>query len=79
MAKVKFNKPFFDSEKDERVGANEPVEMTLKRADEIVEKVRKQSDKFEGYADFSYERVDKPKEDKSTEEAPKEDEEEPEE
>lgn len=75
MAKVKFNKSFKDVEKGERVGANEPVEMTLKRADEIVEKVRKQSDKFEGYNDFSYERVGKPKEEKSAEDAPKDDEE----
>lgn len=60
MAEVKFNKNYKDLELDKLVKAGEPVEMTVKRADEIVSKVKAQSDRFKGYEDFAYERLDKP-------------------
>lgn len=59
MAVVKFNKNYRDKELKREVKANEPVEMTVKRADQVVKNIRKQSDKFKGYEDFGYERVDK--------------------
>lgn len=59
MAEVKFNKNYKDLELDKLVKAGEPVEMTVKRADEIVSKVKAQSDRFKGYEDFAYERLDK--------------------
>lgn len=58
MAMVKFNKEYKDNQLKRNVKANEPVEMTLKRADELVETIRAQSDKFKGYEDFDYERTD---------------------
>ncbi len=61
MAKVKFNKTYKDLELDRIVKADEEVEMTLKRADELVETISKQA------SDFNYKRLDKPetvKEDK---------------
>lgn len=59
MATFKFNKDYRDKELKRDVKANENVEMTVKRADEVVKNIRKQSDKFKGYEDFAYERVDK--------------------
>lgn len=58
MAIFKFNKNYRDKELNREVKANEPVEMTIKRADEVVKTVRKQSDKFRGYEEFEYERID---------------------
>ena len=58
MAIFKFNKNYRDKELNREVKANEPVEMTIKRADEVVKTVRKQSDKFQGYEEFEYERID---------------------
>ena len=58
MAVFKFNKEYRDKELKRSVKANEPVEMTIKRADEIVKNIRKQSDKFQGYEEFEYERID---------------------
>lgn len=63
MVLVKFNKEYKDVEIG-LVKANTPVEMTLKRADEAVKNIRAQSDKFEGYDDFNYERVEEKNEDK---------------
>lgn len=61
MAKVKFNMNYKDKELKRVVKANEPVEMTVKRADEIVKTVKGQSDKFKGYDKFAYERLDQEK------------------
>lgn len=58
MAVFKFNKDYRDKELGRRVKANEPVEMTVRRADEVIKNIRKQSDKFKKYADFGYERID---------------------
>ena len=58
MAVFKFNKEYRDKELKRSVKAYEPVEMTIKRADEIVKNIRKQSDKFQGYEEFEYERID---------------------
>ncbi|MCG5104445.1 hypothetical protein [Oceanobacillus alkalisoli] len=58
MATFKFNKDYRDKELKQDIKANEPVEMTVKRADEVVKNIRKQSDKFKGYENFGYERVD---------------------
>lgn len=63
MAEFTFNKQYNDLEKKRVVKADEPVEMTIKRADEVVEKVRKQAKevkRFAEYADFNYERLDVP-------------------
>ena len=62
MAKVKFNKTYKDLELDRIVKADEEVEMTLKRADELVETISKKA------SDFNYERLDKPKTDKEDKE-----------
>lgn len=58
MAKVKFNKPYKDKELNKSIDKDEEVDMTLKRADEIVKTIK---GKFEGYDAFDYERLDKPK------------------
>lgn len=61
MAKFKFNKPYQDHELKREVKAGEKVEMTIKRADELVNEIRKQAQKFprfQDYRDFDYERVD---------------------
>lgn len=55
---VKFNKGYKDNQLKRNVKANEPVEMTLKRADELVETIRAQSKRFKGYENFNYERTD---------------------
>lgn len=55
---VKFNKDYKDIVLKRDVKANEEVEMTVKRADELVETIRAQSKKFKGYEDFDYERTD---------------------
>ncbi|WP_164219293.1 hypothetical protein [Virgibacillus sp. YIM 98842] len=62
MAVFKFNKNYRDKELKREVKANEPVEMTVKRADEVVKNIRNQSNKFKGYEDFEYERLDKDEE-----------------
>lgn len=54
MALVKFNQKYRDLELGRIVEADEEIEMTLKRADELVETINKQ---VEG---FSYERLDEP-------------------
>ena len=59
MVKVKFNKSYRDKELGRKVPADEPVEMTLKRADEIVKTIKSSN---EHYKDFKYERLDKPDE-----------------
>lgn len=58
MAVFKFNKDYKDKELNRLVKANEPVEMTVKRADEVVKNIRSQADKYKDYADFDYERID---------------------
>lgn len=58
MVMVKFNKDYKDKELKKVVKANEEIEMTVKRANELVETIRAQSDKFKGYEDFDYERTD---------------------
>ena len=40
MAKVKFNNVYRDSKLNRLVKANEPIEMTLERADEVVEIIK---------------------------------------
>lgn len=74
MAEFTFNRPYKDLKLKRVVKANEPVEMTIKRADEVVEKVRKQAEKeerFAEYKDFAYERLDAP-EDKAKDDKSKE-------
>lgn len=62
MVVVKFNKKYRDKELKQEVKAGEEVEMTLKRADEVVKNIRSQSNQFKDYTDFGYERIeDKPK------------------
>lgn len=62
MVVVKFNKNYRDKELKQEVKAGEEVEMTLKRADEVVKNIRSQSGVYKEYTDFSYERVEeKPK------------------
>lgn len=56
MAEFKFNKDYKDRELKRTIKANEPVEMTIKRADEVIENIRSQN--FKGYEDFEYERID---------------------
>lgn len=61
MAIVKFNKRYDDYELDRIVEADEEVEMTVKRADEIVKNITVaagKDEKLAEYADFSYERLD---------------------
>lgn len=57
MAIVKFNKPYQDKELERLINADEELEMTLKRADEIVKNIGNQ--RVKGYEDFGYERIDK--------------------
>lgn len=59
MALVKFNKSYQDHELERKVEANEEVEMTVKRADELVKVIRSQAYMHKGYDDFDYERLDK--------------------
>lgn len=54
MVKVKFNKNFKDLKENRRVKAGEEIEMTLKRADELVKTISKKA------PDFKYERTDEP-------------------
>lgn len=58
MAVFKFNKNYRDKELKREVKAGEEVEMTIKRADEVVKNIRDQVDKFKDYANFGYERID---------------------
>lgn len=61
MAIVKFNKRYDDYELDRIVEADEEVEMTVKRADEIVKNITAaagKDEKIAEYADFSYEKLD---------------------
>lgn len=56
MVLVAFNNKFINKDTNKIVEANTPIEMTVKRADEIVKNikgVRKE------YQDFGYERVEK--------------------
>lgn len=72
MVLVKFNKDYNDKELERLVKADEPVEMTVKRADEVVRKIKKQADEkeqFKGYTDFNYERVDEETTDKDEKES----------
>ena len=65
MAVVKFNKDYKDNELKRLVRAGEEVDMTIKRADNIVKSIKNQSNAnriYEDYKDFDYERVDKSKE-----------------
>lgn len=57
MATMKFSHDFRDLEKNEIVKAGEEVEYTLKRADEIVDKISNMS--RPDYEGFTYERTDK--------------------
>lgn len=59
MAKIKFSHDYKDKELGRTIKANTPVEMTLKRADEAVENVKAQTEKFPEYKNFGYERLDK--------------------
>lgn len=59
MAEFMFNKDYRDRELKRVVKANEPVEMTVKRADEVVKNIADQ--KVKGYEKFNYERLDKEK------------------
>lgn len=75
MALFKFNKPYQDYELDKEVAAGEEVEMTIKRADEVVKGIKVQAEKniaLEDYKDFAYTRLDEPekkeKEDKKDKE-----------
>lgn len=61
MAIVRFNRTFTDLELNRRVKAGEKVEMTLKRADELVDTISKKA------PEFNYERLDKPKASKESE------------
>lgn len=70
MVKVAFNKDYNDKELERLVKVNEPVEMTVKRADEVVKRIQKQAkekDQFKDYSDFSYERVDEKEEEENEE------------
>lgn len=58
MAVVKFNKDYQDKELNKRIKAGEEIEMTVKRADEVVKNIKKQTDRFKDYKDFAYERVE---------------------
>lgn len=58
MALVKFNKDFTNKDNDEIVHAQQVIEMTLKRADEVVENIK---GKHKGYEQFGYERVEEGK------------------
>lgn len=64
MAKVKFNNVYRDSKLNRLVKANEPIEMTLERADEVVEIIK--SKKVKGYENFNYERVEEQKKEKKS-------------
>lgn len=64
MAVFKFNKNYRDKQLKRTVKADEPVGMTIKRADEVVKNIRKQSNRFKGYEDFNYERIDNKKEER---------------
>ena len=56
MALLKFNKLYRDKELGRIVEADEEIDITLKRADEIVEKIK---GNYPDYDEFKYERVDK--------------------
>ncbi|MTD30164.1 hypothetical protein [Planomicrobium sp. YIM 101495] len=60
MAEFKFNRNYRDKELKREVKAEELVEMTVKRADEVVKNIKAQSATYKEYADFGYERLDKP-------------------
>lgn len=64
MAKVKFSHDYEDYELERKVKAKEPVDMTLRRADEIVKNIRGQALNYpnKGYEQFNYERVEENKE-----------------
>lgn len=61
MAVVKFNKDYKDNELKRLVRAGEEVDMTIKRADDIVKNIKNQSNAnrtYKDYKDFGYERVE---------------------
>lgn len=63
MAKFEFNKPYKDAELKREVKAGEEVEMTIKRADEVVKNIKEQAEKnprFKAYKDFEHKRLDVP-------------------
>lgn len=63
MAKFTFNKNYKDLELKRGVKAGEEVEMTIKRADEVVKTVKEKAKKearFKAYKDFEYTRLDEP-------------------
>ena len=55
MVLVAFNKKFINKDTNNIVEANEPIEMTKKRADEVVNTIKGSR---EDYEDFSYERAE---------------------
>lgn len=60
MVLMTFNRSFRDNETGKLVDANKPVDITLKRADEIVENITKLAEtetRFKAWEGFKYERV----------------------
>lgn len=55
MVLVAFNKKFINKDTNKIVEANEPIEMTKKRADEVVNTIKGSR---EDYEDFDYERAE---------------------
>lgn len=55
MVLVAFNKKFINKDTNKIVEANEPIEMTKKRADEVVNTIKGSR---EDYEDFGYERAE---------------------
>lgn len=62
--KFKFNRDYTDLKLDRDIKAEEVVEMTQTRADEIVESIHKQASEnplYVDYKDFAFEKVAEPK------------------
>ena len=60
MVLMKFNKDFKNKDDGKLIKANTPVDVTLKRADEIVENINKLAEtdtRFKAWEGFNYERV----------------------
>lgn len=68
MAKLQFNNKFRDKKTNKVVQANEPIEMTLTRADEVVKNIK---GKHKGYEEFGYERLDVEEKEEATEKTTK--------
>lgn len=65
MVLMKFNKDFKNKDDGKLIKANTPVDITLKRADEIVKNITNQAKTkthFKDWQGFSYERVEEVKE-----------------